>query len=238
MKPLCQEIRARLLSMQDEAYAAFQRRLMPTVDPTRVIGVRTPLLRRYAKELAGTEVAEVFLASLPHLYYEENNLHAALLERLSGYDRTLAAVEQFLPYLDNWATCDMLSPKALQKEPARFYTAIKEYLTSGKVYTVRFGLVRLTNWYLDAPHFSPEILEAAAAVTHADYYVRMAQAWFFSIALIKQFESTLPYLTAHRLDPWTHNKAIQKAIESYRVPTETKALLRTLKRSLKKEETP
>ena len=165
-------VRAELLALCDAEYADFQRKLMPTVPPERVIGVRTPLLRKYAKKLAGTEEARQFLQVLPHFYYEENNLHAALLEPMRDFDEALAAVERFLPYVDNWATCDSFCPKAL----------------------------------------------------------RMAVAWLFSFALIKQYDATLPYLTEDRLPAWTHNKAIQKAIESYRVTPATKAYLKTLKR--------
>ena len=223
-------VRAEMLALCDAEYADFQRKLMPTVPPERVIGVRTPLLRKYAKKIAGTEEARQFLQVLPHFYYEENNLHAALLEPMRDFDEALAAVERFLPYVDNWATCDSFCPKALQKEPQRLWEAILRWLESGEVYTIRYGLVRLLNWYLDAPNFSPAVLEAAANVTHDDYYVRMAVAWLFSFALIKQYDATLPYLTEDRLPAWTHNKAIQKAIESYRVTPATKAYLKTLKR--------
>ena len=223
-------IRSDLLSMRDEGYAAFQCKLMPTVDPIRVIGVRTPQLRRYAKQLVGTEAAALFLKTLPHTYYEENNLHAALLESISSFDEALAAVETFLPYIDNWATCDCFCPKVLLTEPQRLWDAILRWIASGEVYAIRYGLVRLLNWYMDASLFSPAVLEAAATVRHDDYYVRMAVAWLFSVALVKQYESALPYLAESRLPIWIHNKAIQKAIESYRIPTDRKSYLKALKR--------
>lgn len=224
------QIQADLFALGDQSYAAFQGKLMPTVPTERLIGVRTPALRAYARRLAGSEAAKAFLLSLPHDYYDENNLHGALLDRIKDFDQALAGVEIFLPYIDNWATCDMFCPKVLRKEPERLWERILVWLASDKVYTIRYGLVRLTSWYLDAPLFSPEVLDDAALVKHDDYYVRMAQAWLFSIALVKQYDAALPYLIQEKLTPWVHNKAIQKAVESYRVPAETKKHLKTLKR--------
>ena len=234
------KIRDALFAMRDEGYAKFQSKLMPTVSPARIIGVRTPRLRAYAKKIAGSDESNAFLSFLPHTYYEENNLHAALLEHIREFDVALDAVEKFLPYIDNWATCDGFCPKVLLTDEKRLLERIGEWLASDRVYTVRYALVRLTAWYLDAPRFSADILNNAAAVAHDDYYVRMAQAWLFSVALVKQYDATLPYLTAHRLDAWVHNKAIQKAVESYRVPPEIKSYLKTLKRreTTKKENTP
>ena len=220
-----------LLAASDPAYRRFQSRLLPTVSPERVIGVRIPTIRRYAKQLAGTRDAEEFLSNLPHAYYDEDNLHAALLEHIKDFDRALDAVKCFLPYLDNWATCDGFCPKCLRKEPRRLLEEIRRWLASTHPYTVRFALVRLTAWYLDDCVFTPEILSLAASVSSfEDYYVRMGVAWFFSIALIKQYESALPYLVEHRLPVWIHNKTIQKAVESLCPTPETKAYLKTLKR--------
>ena len=220
-----------LLAASDPTYRAFQLSLLPTVSPERVIGVRIPVIRRYAKQLAGTREAAEFLSALPHTYYDEDNLHAALLEHIKDFDRALDAVDRFLPYLDNWATCDGFCPKCLRKEPQRFLEEIRRWLTSTYPYTVRFALVRLTAWYLDDSVFTPEILSlAASASDFDDYYVRMGVAWFFSIALIKQYESTLPYLVEHRLPVWIHNKTIQKAVESLCPTPTTKAYLKTLKR--------
>ena len=224
------DLKKRLFSLGDQGYRSFQAKLMPTVPIERIIGVRTPALRRLAKEAYGSAEAEEFLRSLPHAYYDENNLHGALLEFISDFDAALDAVERFLTYLDNWATCDMFCPKVLRQEPERLLEAIKRWLSDGHVYTVRYGLVRLTFWYLEEPTFSPEILELAATVKNDDYYVQMAVAWFFSMALAKQWEATLPYITEGRLGVWIHNKAIQKAIESYQLTTPQKEFLRSLKR--------
>lgn len=223
-------IRDALFSMRDEKYAAFQGKLIPDMPPERVIGVRTPALRTYAKTLFGSEDARAFLSSLPHEYYDENNLHGALLDHIRDFDDALAAVETFLPFIDNWATCDMFCPKSLLTHPDRLWERILVWLASEHVYTVRYGLVRLLTWYLDAPRFSSQVLDEAASVQSTDYYVQMAQAWLFSIALVKQYDHALPYLTDQRLSPWVHNKAIQKAVESYRVDTAVKSYLKTLKR--------
>lgn len=225
-----EQIRAALFSMRDDDYAEFQSRLMPTVARECVIGVRIPALRSYAKKLVGSTEARDFLAALPHVYYDENNLHGALLDHIRDFDTALGEVERFLPYVDNWATCDLFCPKILLSHPDRLLERILCWLSSVRPYTVRYGLARLTAWYLDVPRFSDEILEAAASVTLSDYYVQMAQAWLFSIALVKQYDRTLPYFTADRLSPWVHNKALQKAVESYRVDAETKSYLKTLKR--------
>ncbi len=229
-------VRHALFAMRDEKYAAFQSRLMPTVARESIIGVRTPALRAYAKKLAKSPEAELFLASLPHAYYEENNLHAALLEQIRDADTAFDAVEKFLPYIDNWATCDSFCPKCLRNDLAWLWEAIERWLVSDRPYTVRFALVRLTAWYLDDPHLAKKALDAAAGVTHPDYYVRMAQAWLLSFALIKQYETALPYLTERRFSPWIHNKAIQKAIESYRTPPLIKAYLKTLRRKTHESE--
>ena len=222
--------------MRDADHASFQAKLMPTVARKSIIGVRTPALRAYAKRLAKRPEAELFLASLPHTYYEENNLHAALLETIRDADTALAAVETFLPYIDNWATCDSFCPKCLRADLARLWRSIERWLASDRPYTIRFALVRLTAWYMDDPHLAKDALDAALAITHPDYYVRMAQAWLVSFALIKQYETALPYLTEHRFSPWIHNKAIQKAIESYRTPMPVKAYLKSLRRTSQESE--
>lgn len=223
------DIQRDLRALCDEGYADFQSKLMPTIPKARVLGVRIPALRAYAKRIHRSDAAAKFLLSAPHEYYDENNLHAALLDTIKDPTEALAAVEAFLPYVDNWATCDMMAPKALLYDPQLLWDRILAWIASDRAYTVRYGLVRLTAWYLDAPLFRNEVLEVAADVRHDDYYVRMAQAWLFSIALVKQYEAALPYLTSRTLPPWVHNKAIQKAVESLRVPPETKAYLKTLK---------
>lgn len=223
------DIQRDLRALCDEGYADFQSKLMPTLPRERVLGVRMPALRAYAKCIQGSNAAAKFLLSAPHEYYDENNLHAALLDAIKDPTEALAAVEDFLPYIDNWATCDMMAPKALLLAPQRLWERILLWLTSDHTYTVRYGLVRLTAWYLDAPLFRNEVLEVAAHVSHDDYYVRMAQAWLFSFALIKQYDTALPYLTSRVLPLWVHNKAIQKAEESLRVPSDIKTYLKTLK---------
>lgn len=225
-----EQIRDALFSMRDENYAEFQGRLMPTVSRECVIGVRMPALRSYAKKIYGSPEARDFLAALPHVYYDENNLHGALLDHIRDFDTALEEVERFLPYVDNWATCDLFCPKILLTHPDRLMDRILCWLSSERPYTVRYGLVRLTSWYLDAPRFSPQVLDAAASVALSDYYVQMAQAWLFSIALVKQYDHAFPYFTAERLPSWVHNKALQKAVESYRVDADTKSYLKTLKR--------
>ena len=225
-----QSIQNHLWANADEAYRTFQAGLLPTLPRDRVIGVRIPLIRAYAKQLVGTAQADAFLASLPHEYFDENNLHAALIEHIKDFDAALEAVEQFLPYIDNWATCDGFCPKCLRKDPQRLLSAIKRWLTSNRPYTVRFALVRLTAWYLEDDTFTPELLNLVAAVESDEYYVNMAVAWFFSIALVKQYDNTQPYITEHQLPLWVHNKAIQKAVESYRSTPTVKSYLKTLKR--------
>ena len=201
---------------------------MPTVDPDTVIGVRMPALRKLVKDFAETPEAAEFLKALPHRYYEENNLHGLLISAMRDYDRAVAALDAFLPYVDNWATCDLIRPKVFQKHLPELLEKIQVWLASDHTYTVRFGLEMLMTCYLDDA-FRPEYLELAAGVRSGEYYVNMMIAWYFATALAKQYDAALPYLRERRLDPWTHNKAIQKAIESCRVTGEQKAYLRTLK---------
>lgn len=228
MKPIEKRIKEWLLSQQDVEYRAFQCRLMPTVDPKTVIGVRTPAMRGIAKSLAKEPDAAEFLQCLPHTYYEENNLHGFLLETIKDYDAAVAAVDAFLPYIDNWATCDSITPKAFKKNLPDLLGHIRCWLDSGKTYTIRFGINMLMGFYLDEA-FTPELADWVAAVENEEYYVNMMIAWYFATALYKQPEAILPYFTQRRLAPWTHNKAIQKSIESRRIPEETKEYLRTLK---------
>ena len=225
-----QDIKSNLLAMSDPSYRAFQVKLLPTVPPARILGVRIPKIRRYARALRGSAHARDFLSILPHASYDEDNLHAALLEHIREFDAALCEVERFLPYIDNWATCDGFCPKVLRTHPDALWTRIVTWLDSNKIYTVRFALVRLTAWYLDAPLFSTDVLDAALSAHGDDYYIRMAQAWLFSVALVKQYDATLPYLTEHRLPTWVHNKAIQKAVESYRISPDRKQYLKTLKK--------
>ena len=223
-----------LRKLKDENYRAFHAKLIPEIPYETIIGVRTPALRSYAKEVAKLPEAETFIQELPHTYYEENNLHGALLSLLYRKDieEFLEQLERFLPYVDNWATCDMLSPKIFKKHLPRVYEKVKEWLKSNHTYTVRFGIVTLLGYYLDDA-FEPEMLDLVASVKSEEYYIKMAVAWYFSIALVKQYDITIPYIEKQVLEPWTHNKSIQKAIESRRISTEIKQYLRGLKVKVK-----
>lgn len=218
----------KIFALRDQAYQEFQSKLMPTVSPETIIGVRTPLLRKLAKELENTPQTEKFLHSLPHTYYEENNLHAFLVERIRDYDVALAATEAFLPYIDNWATCDCFCPKVFAKHTKELLTPIQQWLKSDKLYTIRYAIRMLMRYFLDA-EFRPEYLAWVAEVHSEEYYLNMMRAWYFATALSKQPETTLPWLLEQRLDAWTHNKTIQKAVESFRIPVEMKQQLRKLR---------
>ena len=222
------EIQQRLFALQDAGYRDFHAALMPTVDKALVIGVRMPALRALAKELKGTEPAADFMAQLPHKYYEENNLHAALIGHIRDFDACMAAVERFLPYVDNWATCDMMNPRALAKDKAALLEHIRLWLQSSHTYTVRFGMEMLMNHFLEED-FREEYLALVASVRSEEYYVRMMQAWYFATALAKQYEAAVTYLEQRRLGAWVHNKTIQKARESFRVSQEQKEYLKSLK---------
>lgn len=223
-----EEVRRRLFALQDLKYKEFACKLMPTVNPETVIGVRTPDLRKLAREFAKTPEAAEFLKILPHAYYEENNLHGFLLETIRDYEAAVLAVDGFLPYIDNWATCDLISPKIFKKHLPELYAKIQVWLKSDRTYTVRFGIEMLMSFYLDG-NFRPEMPALVAGIRSDEYYVKMMIAWYFATALAKQYEAALPYIREQRLEKWTHNKAIQKAIESYRIGDETKAYLRMLK---------
>ncbi|MBE5939174.1 MAG: DNA alkylation repair protein [Lachnospiraceae bacterium] len=221
-------ISERLLQLQDLKYKDFQCKLMPTVPVHKVIGVRTPVLRAFAKEIKGSCVAEDFLKELPHKYYEEDNLHGFLIEYIKDFDKCIEELDKFLPYVDNWATCDSMTPKVLKKNPDKLLVKVDEWLASNRTYTVRYGIKMLMNFYLDE-EFDVKYLEKAAAVIMEDYYVQMMVAWYFATALAKQYEDTLPFIEKKRLPVWTHNKTIQKAVESYRISDEQKEYLRTYK---------
>jgi 3-methyladenine DNA glycosylase AlkD len=227
-----QSIREALFTHADEGYKAFQCPLMPTVDPATVIGVRTPVLRRMAKELRGTADGEALMDDLPHTYFEENQLHAFLIEQERDFTAAVAAVDAFLPFVDNWATCDQLSPKAFKGHFGELLPHIRRWMADPAPYTCRFGLGMLMRYGLDGD-FEPAFLEEAAApsiTSREHYYVRMMVAWFFATALAKQYEAALPYLTEHKLPLWIHNKTVQKACESFRVIGEHKAALKELRR--------
>lgn len=223
------EITKGLFELQDTGYRDFHAGLIPNIPYEKIIGVRTPQLRRYAKEAAKRDDVYDFLSRLPHDYYEENNLHGELLKLL--YKDLYAFLEQleiFLPYIDNWATCDMLSPKVFRKDLPFVCQKIKEWLGSDKTYTVRFAVVTLLQFFL-GEQFTPGMLELVAAVGNEEYYVRMAVAWYFSMALVKQYDAAVTYFETQRLDNWTHNKAIQKAVESRQIDAATKTYLKSLK---------
>jgi len=223
-------IRERLFELLDNTYADFQSRLTPGIARDRFIGVRVPLVRKLAKEIYKGEEAQEFLKALPHFYYDEDMLHGLLLSEIKDYDACIRAVDEFLPYVNNWAVCDIMSPKVFKKHKGQLIEKISEWAGSDKPYTIRFGIEMLMSHYLDED-FSPEYLKIPAAVRSEEYYVRMMQAWFFATALAKQWDSTIPYLLNGSLDDWTHNKTIQKARESYRITDEQKEYLKTLKRT-------
>lgn len=228
MSTVQRTIQSRLFALQDLKYQAFQSKLIPTICPDTVIGVRTPALRTLAKELSGTPEAVAFLLQLPHTYYEENNLHGFLICQMKDYDQAIEALDTFLPYIDNWATCDLLSPKIFRLHLPELYEKIQIWVHASHPYTIRFGIGMLMSFYLDQA-FSPVYPALVAEIRSDEYYVNMMIAWYFATALAKQYEAVLPYLQQHRLARWTHNKAIQKAIESDRITAEQKLYLRTLK---------
>lgn len=221
-------VRERLFAMRDLGYRDFHAKLVPNLSKEKIIGVRTPALRKFAKEFAKDERAALFLSVLPHEFYEENNLHAFLIAEIRDFDECAGEISRFLPYVDNWATCDSLSPRVFAENRARLLPLIDEWLRSRDTYAVRFGIEMLMNHFLEED-FSPECLEKVASVKSGEYYINMAAAWYFATALAKRYEETLPLFEEKRLDPWVHNKAIQKAAESFRVTNGHKAYLRTLK---------
>ena len=221
-------IQQELFSMRDLNYRSFHSRLIPAISPDTIIGVRTPQLRRYAKQLSKTPDAQVFLHTLPHAYYEENNLHAFLIESHKDYAQVMDELNAFLPFVDNWATCDAMSPRILRSHTQELYPQVLTWIHSAHIYTIRYGIGTLLRHYLDE-HFQPEHLAVVASIRSEDYYVNMMIAWYFSTALAKQYTAAIPYLTQHKLPQWVHNKTIQKAVESYRISPETKQYLRTLR---------
>jgi len=221
-------LQERLFELQDLDYRAFHSRLIPNVAPEQVIGVRTPALRKLTRAFAKEPEAAVFMRTLPHAYYEENCVHGFLIEQIQNFDSCIAALDAFLPYVDNWATCDLMSPKVLKTNLSGLLPHIRRWISSNHTYTIRFGMLLLLRYYLDEV-FESAYLELVADVCHEDYYVRMMQAWFFAEALVKQKKAALPWLEQQRLEPWTHNKAIQKAVESFRITPEEKAYYKTLR---------
>ena len=218
----------RLAACSDEKYRDFQANLVPNIPKETILGVRTPDMRRIAKELKGTKEAELFLAELPHRYYEENLVHFFLIAMIKDFDECVKAVEAFLPYVDCWPVCDQSSPKVFAKHHGELLPLIGKWLKSDHVYTVRFGIRMLMNEFL-GDDFRPEYIEWVASVRSEEYYIKMMAAWFFATALAKRYDESIVFIEERRLDPWTHRKAIQKAIESFRVSEEHKDYLRTLR---------
>lgn len=218
-------IRRTLFSLQDSGYRTFMQRLIPNVAAERVIGVRTPMIRQYARELRGTPAAAVFLSALPHHYFEENNIHAFLIAADRDYDRTVRALDAFLPQVDNWATCDQMRSAAFLRRPVPLDAQLDAYLCSEHPYTVRFGIEMRMTHYLGSA-FCPDQMRRIAEINSGEYYVNMMVAWYFATALAKRWDDALPYVTERRLAPFTHGKTVQKAIESFRITDEQKTLLR------------
>lgn len=222
------EIQKELFRSQDIGYRDFQAKLLPTLAPDTMIGVRTPALRAFAKKLYKENDYDGFLNDLPHQYFDENQLHAFLISEIRDFDLCIKEVNHFLPFVDNWATCDQMSPKVFQNHKEKLLEQIKIWILSEKTYTLRFAVGMLMQYFLDED-FDLEYPKMVLTIHSEEYYVKMMIAWYFATALAKQYESILPFLENQRLEMWTHNKAIQKAIESYRISNQQKEYLRTLK---------
>ncbi len=217
-----------LFKLQDLQYRDFAIKLIPTVNPATVIGVRTPALRSFAKQLKGTETASVFISNLPHKYYDENQLHAFILSEMKDYGLCIEAVDRFLPWIDNWATCDQLSPKIFKKYLIELPDPVMRWIQSDHCYTVRFAIGMLMKYFLDGA-FDLKYPIYISKMRSDEYYINMMIAWYFATALAKQYDHILPFLEQKLLANWTHNKAIQKAVESYRLTNDQKTYLKTLK---------
>lgn len=220
-----EEIKRQLFTLQDIKYRDFHSKLMPDTDKETVIGIRVPVLRKFAKSIAGTELADRFIEELPHHYYEENNLHMMLITGIKDYEECLLEIERFLPYIDNWATCDFPAPKCFADHKEELLPVIKNWIASVKTYTIRYGIGMLMRLYLDED-FDPEYVELVAGVKSDEYYVNMMIAWYMATALAKQWDAVIPYIEKHRLSDCVHRKTIQKAVESYRITDEQKDYLK------------
>ena len=228
---MSEDFREKLFQLQDIKYRDFQKKLIPTANQEKFIGVRTPELRKLAKKLRSdnAEDTAAFLQSLPHEYFDENQLHAFIISGEKDYETCIEQVEAFLPYVDNWATCDQMSPKVFRKHKDDLLLHIRKWLESKETYTIRFAVGMLMEHFLDED-FDAVYPEMVAKIRSEEYYVNMMTAWYFATALAKQYDAVLPYLEEQKLDTWTHNKAIQKARESYRITPEQKEYLKTLKK--------
>lgn len=221
-------IQKKLLEMQDIEYKNFHSKLMPTIDDKRIIGIRVPALRKFAKTLFKQDIKNSFMNNLPHYYYEENNIHAFLIERIDDFDEALEETNKFLPYIDNWATCDMFSPKVFGKNKERLIEEIKKWLSSFEPYTIRYAIGMLMRYFLDED-FKSEYAQWVAAVKSDEYYVKMMKAWYFATALAKQYDIAVTYISNHVLDETEHRMTIQKAIESHRISDTRKQILKKYK---------
>lgn len=219
------KLQKQLFELQDLKYRDFHSKLMPETDKETVIGIRTPVLRKFAKEFAGTSEAGAFLRQLPHRYYEENNLHMMLITGIKDYEKCMEEIQRFLPCIDNWATCDYPAPKCFARHKDQVLEEAKRWISSGETYVIRYGIGMLMRLFLDED-FSSEYLEMAAAVQSQEYYVNMMIAWYFATALAKQWDATVPYIEQHKLSDWVHRKTVQKAVESYRITPEQKEYLK------------
>ncbi len=223
------DIRKELLKLQDTGYRKMQVTTIPTVDADSIIGVRTPALRNLAKELSKRDDISLFLNELPHKYFEENQLHAFILSGMKDALSCIKLVDVFLPYVDNWATCDQMSPKVFKKNKGLLLDYVEKWIRSDHTYVKRFAVGMLMEHFLDED-FKTSYLTKVAKIRSDEYYVNMMTAWYFATALAKQYESTIPFIEKHKLDKWTHNKTIQKAVESYRITPEQKEYLKSLRR--------
>jgi 3-methyladenine DNA glycosylase AlkD len=222
------EIKVFFKENHDEKYAQFQSKLIPGVDVKNVIGIRTPALRKFAKQMIQREDADEFLSDLPHKYFDENQLHAFMISEIKDYTECVNRVKEFLPFVNNWATCDQMSPKVFKKHKTEILKEVKKWIKSEDTYTVRFGICELMTDFLD-DDFDEAYPKMVVNVKSDEYYINMMIAWYFATALAKQYDAIIPYIENKKLDKWTHNKTIQKAIESYRITDEQKTYLRTLK---------
>lgn len=220
-----EKIREELFQNSEAEFAAFQRKLMPTVEADSVLGVRTPILRGMAKKLWKEAEVEEFLHNLPHKYFDENQLHGFLLSEIKDFQKCVNELERFLPYMDNWATCDQTSPKVFRMHKEELLIYLHTWLSSDHTYTVRFAIGMLMEHFLDED-FRPEYLEWVMAVRSEEYYINMEIAWYMATALAKQWEATIPYIEKYSMSSWVHNKTIQKARESYRITKEQKEYLK------------
>lgn len=222
------KIQEELFKLQDISYKEFHSNLIPTIDKNTIIGIRIPLLRSYAMKIKYTKEADKFLNTLPHTYYDENVLHALLLSEITDYETFIKSIQAFLPYIDNWAVCDVLKPKSIKKHKQIFIDEIKSWISSKDTYTIRFGVVMLMTYYLDED-YQKDYLNYPLQVKSDEYYVNMAISWFYATALAKHYDEVVKILKDKKLSVWVHNKTIQKAIESYRITKEQKEELKKLK---------